>query len=89
MTPADADSYFGTVPRTAPVNTRLGRSQALRTYFEFIELRHQVKIHAVTGVVAQFGTWCRLSSGTILGVFVIMSLAQLGPGTPEVGGPGV
>jgi integrase/recombinase XerD len=53
MTPADADTYFGTVLRTAPVNTRLGRSQALRTYFEFIGLRHRVQIHAMTGIVAQ------------------------------------
>ena len=51
MTPADADTYFGTVLRTAPVNTRLGRSQALRTYFEFIGLRHRVQIHAMTGIV--------------------------------------
>lgn len=53
MSPADADTYFGTVLRTAPPNTRLGRAQALKTYFEFVELRHKIEIHALTGVVAE------------------------------------
>ncbi len=32
---------------------RLGRSQALRIYFLFLELRHQVELHQVTGRVAE------------------------------------
>ena len=36
MVPADADAYFGTVLRDAAKGTRLGRSQALRTYFLFL-----------------------------------------------------
>jgi hypothetical protein len=53
MEPADADGYFGTVLRTVPTNTRLGRAQALKTYFEFVELRHKVEIHNLTGRVAE------------------------------------
>ena len=45
MQPADADTYFGTVLRGAPLGTRLARVQAVKTYFEFVELRHQVEIH--------------------------------------------
>jgi integrase/recombinase XerD len=51
MQPADADGYFGRVLRDAPSGTRLARSQALRTYFEFLELRHQVELHNLTGLV--------------------------------------
>ena len=42
---ADADAYFGQVLRGAPSGTRLARAQALGTYFEFVELRHQIEIH--------------------------------------------
>lgn len=51
MEPADADRYFGHELRHAPSGTRLARSQALRTFFEFLELRHRVEIHAMTGRV--------------------------------------
>jgi integrase/recombinase XerD len=51
MQPANADDYFGRVLRGAPSGTRLARSQALRVYFEFLELRHQVEIHNMTGLV--------------------------------------
>jgi integrase/recombinase XerD len=51
MQPADADAYFGRVLRGAPSGTRLARSQALRTYFEFLELRHKVELHQLTGRV--------------------------------------
>ena len=47
MEPADADASFGTVLRGAAKGTRLGRSQALRTYFLF--LRHKVELHQMTG----------------------------------------
>jgi len=51
MEPADADAYFGRVLRGAPSGTRLARAQALATYFEFLELRHKVELHAMTGRV--------------------------------------
>jgi integrase/recombinase XerD len=53
MEPADADAYFGTVLRDAAKGTRLGRSQALRTYFLFLEIRHKVELHQLTGRVAE------------------------------------
>ena len=53
MEPADADAYFGTVLRDAAKGTRLGRSQALRTYFLFLEIRHKIEIHQMTGRVAE------------------------------------
>jgi len=53
MEPADADAYFGTVLRDAAKGTRLARSQALRTYFLFLEIRHKVAIHQMTGRVAE------------------------------------
>ncbi|WP_405775913.1 hypothetical protein [Streptomyces sp. NBC_01538] len=46
---ADADTYFGKVLRNSPSGTRLARSQALTTYFLFLELRHKVKLHRMTG----------------------------------------
>ncbi len=49
MEPADADVYFGQVLRAAAKGTRLGRAQALTTFFAFLELRHKVEIHAMTG----------------------------------------
>lgn len=51
MQPSDADAYFGRVLRGAPSGTRLARSLALRTYFSFLELRHQAELHALTGLV--------------------------------------
>jgi integrase/recombinase XerD len=53
MEPADADVYFGRVLKDAARGTRLARSQALRSYFEFLELRHKVEIHAMTGRVLE------------------------------------
>ncbi len=53
MEPADADAYFGTVLRDAARGTRLARSQALKTYFLFLEIRHKVEIHQLTGRVAE------------------------------------
>ena len=51
LQPTDADVYFGRALRGAPSGTRLARSQALRTYFEFLELRHKVELHQLTGRV--------------------------------------
>ena len=53
MGPADADAYFGRVLRDAAKGTRLARSQALKTYFLFLEIRHKVAIHQMTGRVAE------------------------------------
>jgi integrase/recombinase XerD len=52
MEPADADAYFGQVLRGVAKGTRLGRAQALTTFFAFLELRHKVEIHVMTGRVA-------------------------------------
>jgi site-specific recombinase XerD len=51
MQPADADAYFGQALRGAARGTRLARAQALKTYFLFVELRHKVEIHQMTGHV--------------------------------------
>lgn len=53
MEPTDADIYFGKVLRDAAKGTRLARAQALTTFFAFLELRHQVEIHALTGRVLE------------------------------------
>lgn len=53
MEPPDADAYFGKVLRASPSGTRLGRSQALNTYFLFLELRHKAEIHRMTGRVIE------------------------------------
>lgn len=53
MEPANADTYFGKVLRGAAKGTRLARAQALKTYFLFLELRHKVEIHNLTGRVAE------------------------------------
>ena len=49
MEPADADTYFGRVLRDAAKGTRLARSQALKTYFLFLEIRHKVAIQETLG----------------------------------------
>jgi hypothetical protein len=53
MEPADADTYFGKVVRHSAKATRLARAQALTTYFAFLELRHKVEIHQLTGRVVE------------------------------------
>ncbi|MHA6757898.1 site-specific integrase [Streptacidiphilus sp. PAMC 29251] len=53
MEPKHADSYFGQVLRGSPSGTRLARSQALTTYFAFLELRHKIEIHQMTGRVLE------------------------------------
>jgi hypothetical protein len=47
--PADADAYFGKVLRGTARGTRLSRAQAIKTYFLFVEPRHTVEIHQMTG----------------------------------------
>ncbi|MET7298859.1 tyrosine-type recombinase/integrase [Embleya sp. NPDC005575] len=53
MEPADADAYFGKVLRGSRSGTRPARSQALTTYFMFLELRHKVELHRMTGRVVE------------------------------------
>ncbi|MET8129319.1 hypothetical protein ABZV67_43530 [Streptomyces sp. NPDC005065] len=53
MEPSDADAYFGKVLRGSPSGTRLARSQALTTYFIFLELRHKVELHQMTGRIIE------------------------------------
>ncbi|MGH3810538.1 MAG: hypothetical protein ACRDRU_28755 [Pseudonocardiaceae bacterium] len=53
MKPGDADTYFGKVVRHCAKGTRLARAQALSTYFQFLELRHKVEIHQLTGWVVE------------------------------------
>src|SRR5260370_22359140 len=53
MEPSDADEYFGKALRTTAKGTRLSRAQALKTYFVYLELRHKVEIHQMTGRVIE------------------------------------
>jgi integrase/recombinase XerD len=53
MEPADADEYFGVVLRGSANGTRRGRAQAIRTYFEFLELRYRAEIYRLAGRVAE------------------------------------
>lgn len=51
MEPADADAYFGRVLRASPKGTRASRASSLSVYFEYLEQRHKVEIHQMTGRV--------------------------------------
>ncbi|WP_214417325.1 hypothetical protein [Sphaerisporangium fuscum] len=53
MEPSDADAYFGKVLRVTAKGTRLARAQAIKTFFLFLELRHKVEIHQMTGRVVE------------------------------------
>ena len=53
MQPTDADTYFGKVLRNARPSTRTGRAAALTVYFQFLELRHKVELHQLTGRVVE------------------------------------
>jgi integrase/recombinase XerD len=53
MEPTDADAYFGRAMRTTKTSTRLARALALTTYFDFLEVRHKVEIHAMTGRIVE------------------------------------
>ncbi|MFK4299879.1 integrase [Arthrobacter sp. GAS37] len=53
MQPADADAYFGKVIREARPSTRAGRAAALGVYFDFLELRHKIELHNLTGRVVE------------------------------------
>ena len=53
MQPGDADAYFGTVLREARPSTRTGRAAALTVYFQFLELRHKIELHNLTGRVIE------------------------------------
>jgi len=53
LQPTDADAYCGTGLREAKLSTRTGRSAALAAFFEFLELRHKVELHNLTGRVVE------------------------------------
>src|SRR5262249_50914653 len=53
MQPGDADAYFGRVLRDARPSTRTGRAAALAVYFQFLEMRHKIELHNVTGRVIE------------------------------------
>lgn len=53
MQPPDADVYFGKVLRDAKPSTRTGRAGALAVFFQFLELRHKVELHNLTGRVVE------------------------------------
>ena len=53
MQPDDADAYFGKVLRDARPSTRSGRAAALTVYFQFLELRHKIELHNLTGRVIE------------------------------------
>jgi len=53
LQPADADAYFGKVLRDAKPSTRTGRAAALTVFFQFLELRHKVELHNLTGRVVE------------------------------------
>lgn len=53
MEPRDADHYFGVMLRKVSVATRAARARAVVTYFEFLELRHKVELHELTGRVVE------------------------------------
>ncbi|WP_181308972.1 hypothetical protein [Nonomuraea fuscirosea] len=52
MEPAAA-AYFGKVLRSTAKGTRLARAQAIKTFFLFLELRHEVELHQMTGRVVE------------------------------------
>jgi hypothetical protein len=49
LQPSDADEYFGKVLRSVKPATRTRRAGALTVYFQYLELRHVVEIHNLTG----------------------------------------
>ena len=54
MEPPDADSVLRQgAAAAAAKGTRLSRAQALKTYFLFLELRHKVEIHQMTGRIVE------------------------------------
>ncbi|MGW3980095.1 tyrosine-type recombinase/integrase [Streptomyces mirabilis] len=53
MAPSDLDRFFGEDQRRLATLTKVRKAQALATYFEFLEVRHQADIHAATGVLVQ------------------------------------
>jgi len=53
MQETDADTYFGKVLRDAKPSTRAGRAAALTVFFQFLELRHKVELHNLTGRVLE------------------------------------
>jgi integrase/recombinase XerD len=53
MQPDDADAYFGRVLRDARPSMLTERAAALTVYFQFLELRHKIELHNLTGRSAE------------------------------------
>lgn len=53
ITAKDLDGYFGRHLREAMPGTRVRKASAFGVYFEFLELRHKLDIHAGTGFVVE------------------------------------
>jgi hypothetical protein len=53
MRPPGADTCFGKVLREAKPSARTGRAAALTVYFRFLELRHEIELHDLTGRVIE------------------------------------
>jgi integrase/recombinase XerC len=53
MSAPDADAYFGRATRHLAPTTRRGKADALSVFFQYLELRHAVEIHNLTGHVVQ------------------------------------
>ncbi len=64
MQPPDADTYFGKVLREAKPSTRTARAAALTVYFRFLELRHKIELHNLTGRVIAACRRCPRFIGT-------------------------
>src|SRR5919198_634227 len=52
-TSAEELADFGKVLRDAKPSTRTGRAAALTVFFQFLELRHKVELHNLTGHVVE------------------------------------
>ncbi|MBC9731408.1 hypothetical protein H8R17_44385 [Streptomyces sp. TRM68367] len=53
LIPTALDRFFGEDQRRLATLTKVRKAQALATYFEFLEVRHQADIYAATGVLVQ------------------------------------
>ncbi|WP_225882073.1 hypothetical protein [Streptomyces aureocirculatus] len=49
----DLDRYFGRHRRDSALGTEVRQAAAFAVFFEFLELRHKVGIHAATGFVVE------------------------------------
>jgi site-specific recombinase XerD len=53
MSVTDADAYFGAELKTARPSTRAAKAATIAVYFDFMDLRHKVRIHELTGHIVE------------------------------------